>query len=90
VSDLSSSTLIQELTAKRGYKPNPKRPMDAYITTPKTRKINKLYHRLPNVREITLEGCLGDVTPAVFRMFYDYIRNAKQLQSLDIDFVSHR
>lgn len=42
---------------------------------------------MPNLREVILEGRLGTVTdPAIMMMSTEYIRNAKNLRSFDVDF----
>jgi hypothetical protein len=68
------------------YRPNPELHRHAYIIIPKPRKISKLYYKVPIVREITIEGSLGTVHPGIMLICTEYIRNAKQLRSLDIDF----
>lgn len=53
---------------------------------PKPRKINRLYNKIPNLHEITFEGCLGTVDPFIVSYVPKYIERAKQLQSVDLDF----
>jgi len=53
---------------------------------PKPRKITRLYAKVPNVREISIEGAYGKVDKHIIVRFPDYLINARNLRSVDVDF----